>query len=770
MTDHDPQEIFTMPSSSDESITITSSISMPSPTLSSSLDLSSSSTIPDHGQPTNGTRHGHDSDGAIMYKAYVMPYSWYWIISVFLLMVTLHLYRITKHHYRKRKALNRNQNDQSVSYKSLNTTDRDDQDDDDEQIQLLHSQSHSRPHLRSQSYHQSQPQSRSQSRSRFSPQSQSSTIIDHDQVRSYWIRRLITGLSATFRNIMYLRSFPWWLYGPETLMDASFTILYVTVYLYLCFHLTDSWWPLHNDNIANRMGILSFSQLPIILLLVSKNNPISSLTGITYQKLNYLHRASSRVCLMTSWVHAILWTPRVWAVKDFRQYLLCGIAALFGFTMLWVTSFRFVRRVAYEFFLASHIIFTVMYLVGAYFHWYYLGQWVLPALAIWIFDRLLRFLKVLYQNNFHNPRKWKSRGESKIELLDHDVMRVTIRRDNFHWKAGQHAFISAPSISGMPHESHPFSIANVPTESANDTIFLIRVHTGFTKKLRTALSSDLTTSVPLYIEGPYGYAHSLDSYSTVLLLAGGTGVTFVSGHFLQILQNVKKGKSAVKKLHLVWHIRHVEDIEWIAPLLNEGIKELYSKDNADSNSNESSSINVDHDIDIEIDIFVTKSHSSDEPWPTELNLHDTIQEVTPRILNEVTPRILNEVTPRIMALRGREADRSWDEGCMTCSIPGTPINESRDETYFSPKRQTLLGRYGLLAETAEKIRWRKGRAKLNEIVKYDAENCIGTMNVSVCGPVQLLKAAKSAVRETSNLKSCMDGLSSIDFFEETLGA
>lgn len=67
----------------------------------------------------------------------------------------------------------------------------------------------------------------------------------------------------------------------------------------------------------------SFSQLPIILLLVSKNNPISSLTGITYQKLNYIHRASSRVCLLSSWGHALLWTPRVWEKKDFRPYLLC---------------------------------------------------------------------------------------------------------------------------------------------------------------------------------------------------------------------------------------------------------------------------------------------------------------------------------------------------------------------------------------------------------------------------------------------------------------
>ena len=55
----------------------------------------------------------------------------------------------------------------------------------------------------------------------------------------------------------------------------------------------------------------AFCQCPLIIVLIQKNNPISALTGITYQKLNYLHRASSRVALFFSWAHMLLWTPRV---------------------------------------------------------------------------------------------------------------------------------------------------------------------------------------------------------------------------------------------------------------------------------------------------------------------------------------------------------------------------------------------------------------------------------------------------------------------------
>jgi hypothetical protein len=51
----------------------------------------------------------------------------------------------------------------------------------------------------------------------------------------------------------------------------------------------------------------AFAQLPIIIALAGKNNLISFLTGVPYQELNYLHRASGRLCLLCSWLHTIGW-------------------------------------------------------------------------------------------------------------------------------------------------------------------------------------------------------------------------------------------------------------------------------------------------------------------------------------------------------------------------------------------------------------------------------------------------------------------------------
>jgi hypothetical protein len=60
--------------------------------------------------------------------------------------------------------------------------------------------------------------------------------------------------------------------------------------------------------------VQAFAQLPIIIALAGKNNLISFLTGVPYQELNYLHRASGRLCLLCSWIHTIGWIDGAYGV------------------------------------------------------------------------------------------------------------------------------------------------------------------------------------------------------------------------------------------------------------------------------------------------------------------------------------------------------------------------------------------------------------------------------------------------------------------------
>lgn len=117
-----------------------------------------------------------------------------------------------------------------------------------------------------------------------------------------------------------------------------------------------------------------------------------------------------------------------------------------------------------------------------------------------------------------------------MELLSDDTVRLTLRR-RFSWIPGQHAYIILPTISNLPTEAHPFTIASIP-ESVDgakdkDVVFLIRGRGGFTQRLRDHATRNGVCTVPAYLDGPYGCPPDLRSFSTCILVAGGWYIYFV---------------------------------------------------------------------------------------------------------------------------------------------------------------------------------------------------------------------------------------------------
>jgi predicted ferric reductase len=71
------------------------------------------------------------------------------------------------------------------------------------------------------------------------------------------------------------------------------------------------------------------------------------------------------------------------------------------------------------------------------------------------------------------------------------------------------------------------------------------------------------------IEGPYGGYHSLDSYGTVVLFAGGVGITHQLSFVRRLLAGHNNRSGATQKILLVWCIPHIEAMDWIEPWLEE---------------------------------------------------------------------------------------------------------------------------------------------------------------------------------------------------------
>lgn len=133
-----------------------------------------------------------------------------------------------------------------------------------------------------------------------------------------------------------------------------------------------------------------------------------------------------------------------------------------------------------------------------------------------------------------------------VEALPGDAVRVTLRLAR-PWKfhPGQHLYLYMPSVGLWT--SHPFTIAwsqdeqymkydddklslhrqDIIHQGHNTISLIIRARTGFTEKLhRRALASpDAMFTTKALAEGPYGKLDTLSSYGTVVLIAGGIGIT-----------------------------------------------------------------------------------------------------------------------------------------------------------------------------------------------------------------------------------------------------
>lgn len=144
-------------------------------------------------------------------------------------------------------------------------------------------------------------------------------------------------------------------------------------------------------------------------------------------------------------------------------------------------------------------------------------------------------------------------GYVHAELLPGKTVRVRIVTPGFlSWAPGQHFLINIPAISSFT--SHPFTVASVcdaqsPHSSGRELVFFIRAKKGWTKDLWDTVAGltargmkhpkDETLPAQYrmpqkgvlmraYVDGPFGSAARAKwgEHSTVLLMAGGSGVSF----------------------------------------------------------------------------------------------------------------------------------------------------------------------------------------------------------------------------------------------------
>ncbi|KAL1938751.1 hypothetical protein VTO73DRAFT_11354 [Trametes versicolor] len=441
---------------------------------------------------------------------------------------------------------------------------------------------------------------------------------------------------------------------------------------------------------GGRAGAIGASQLPLVTALGTKNNPIAYITGISYDKLNYIHRMTARVVFVLLWIHGGAKISYLMPAAYDEWFIRIGLAALIALTVLILVSLRPIRA-------------QVIFLLGGYFHasFVHIGVYIWPCFLIWGLDRAIRLARLVFYNHLYfGFTKTSNRLDASVELLSPHFVRLHLQRPpHFRWTPGQTAFLTMPGVSAFPLEAHPFTIASVdaryqlngvssPTVGPGDAekagppsgadatpywkelVFLVNVREGFTRRL--AEIAQTGGKVKVLVDGPYGFSPNLDHDDTVVLIAGGSGVSFTLSTFLGVLSHVQNGKSRCRKLVFIWSIRDASHIDWVSKALTEAL-ELAPQG-----------------LDISIRLFVT-SGSAPGLVPAD----------------------------------------SWNEDdSIHSSVEGTAIGKSRPSS--------------LLNFSAVQVS--QGRPDLPALLRAEVDANVGRLSVTVCGSQGVARACRSALR------------------------
>lgn len=333
----------------------------------------------------------------------------------------------------------------------------------------------------------------------------------------------------------------------------------------------DGWGSQYSKALGIRSGWFIVFLMPPMFLFAGRNNFMIQMTGWPLDEFSVYHKWLGRFCFIDLVVHAAAYT---WLyihqnrfTSSWREaYWNHGVAStVFGCIMVFTAAHCF-RKLSYEFFLVTHILLAVGFLVGGYYHVYLLGDEIRPyyaVIAIWGFDRAARLARVLLASPF---------ARAKVTYHNGHTIELTITYSKL-WKVPAGSYIFVHIVQPMFFwESHPFTVMrSVKNEEEGCIKLFARGMSGMTKRLVDkcqANNGSIETTV--WLDGPYHQYINMDRFKEALFIGGGIGIT---APFSFAQGRIAKGQ---KDITIHWGIRDTAPLEWFAAeidyMLQHGVK------------------------------------------------------------------------------------------------------------------------------------------------------------------------------------------------------
>jgi ferric-chelate reductase len=332
------------------------------------------------------------------------------------------------------------------------------------------------------------------------------------------------------------------------------------------------------DLIGYRTGLNSFALIPPTFFFGIRNNPFIKLTGLNISSFMHFHKWCAYGVTIQALIHSAAWTHyvivegdySVWAMDPYWQYGIAG--TIITFLMTFQSSLIF-REATYEFFLVLHKLLGIFFIVTMWYHCNTIGwmQWIYATIVIWAYDRILRFLLILWNGGVK---------VSKVTKLEQGLIRVIVPKPNEHndyYYGGSYTYFYF--LQGFRfYQSHPFSMMKSKRAGEENCYAIVfKSGKGITKKISQVMSNTEKQSrlMNVLTEGPYGQVITLNTHEQYVFLSAGIGFTPSYSQAVEIVEkNLEKTSGYKQHIRFCWIVRNIDYFD----LFYEDMKYLIEND------------------------------------------------------------------------------------------------------------------------------------------------------------------------------------------------
>eukprot|EP00808_Paulinella_micropora_P005213 g20428.t1 len=327
---------------------------------------------------------------------------------------------------------------------------------------------------------------------------------------------------------------------------------------------------LPKDNLAIRLGQLAVPNAFFALLLNVKNGPIAFLFNASFTRTIHIHRWLGVLTFVLGFIHGLVQMLKFGLEELFEesQYI-WGFLTWVVLIVIFLTSLGPVRRRFYQAFYTAHFSFILFFIFGT-----------LHATEIWLPYIGLGIVLLVISEMVGCLYGHKDREISLLQVKGYDDDKcVQIRFAKSPWERscsatsqiGQYVWLNFPDVSRT--EWHPFSVSNGPNEPVREVH--IKDCGNFTSQLlqMARVRSSAPGRLRLRCRGPYGIVRANHHrYDSLLLVAGGIGITPIMGVLKDIYGNVEDNTrpmhaSNLQSVTLVWAVKSLAALSWFEPEL-----------------------------------------------------------------------------------------------------------------------------------------------------------------------------------------------------------